>query len=56
VHTGGWHGVGDGHGHLQGRRATVLSTGRRAATRSVQVDLWLPTPSGRIEPGAEPGG
>jgi len=49
VQAGGWHGVGSGHGHLQGRRAQVVATGRRAATRPVRVELWLPAPSGRIE-------
>ncbi len=55
VDAGSWRGVGDGHGHLQGRRAVVVATGRRSAARPVQIDLWLPTPSGRIEPGAGPG-
>jgi len=49
VQAGGWQGVGSGHGHLQARRALVVATGRRAATRPVGVELWLPAPSGRIE-------
>jgi hypothetical protein len=46
VEAGEWQGVGAGHGHLQARRLEVLSSGRRAAARSVRVGLWLPAPLG----------
>jgi hypothetical protein len=48
VETAAWEGVEEGYGHLCGRRATVLATGRRAATRPVRAGLWLPTPSGGV--------
>jgi len=51
VPAGRWHGVGDGHGHLRGRRVEVVATGRRAAVRPVRAELWLPGPHGRVEPG-----
>lgn len=40
-----WHGVGEGHGRLQGRQVTVEVSGRRHATSPRQHDLWLPAPS-----------
>lgn len=46
--AGGWHGVGEGFGHLQGRRVTVAVDGRRGAGRPRQADLWLPGPDGRV--------
>ncbi|MGA2037058.1 MAG: hypothetical protein ABSH04_05680 [Acidimicrobiales bacterium] len=48
VRGGVWHGVGQGHGHLQGRRVKVVTTGRRVAVRPVSTDLWLPAPSGAV--------
>lgn len=45
-----WDGVGEGFGILRGRRATVISTGRGAATRVRQADLWLPGPDGQVAP------
>ena len=48
VGTGRWTGVGDGHGHLQGRCAEVVATGRRAAARRVGARLWLPGPGGLV--------
>lgn len=43
-----WEGIGAGHGHLQARRVTVESGGRRAAARSRQLDLWLPSADGKV--------
>ena len=48
VTTGVWHGVGEGHGHLSGRRVEVVATGRRIATKPVRAALWLPAPSGAV--------
>jgi hypothetical protein len=42
-----WEGLGQGHGHLRARRATVEATGRRAFDRPRRADLWLPGPGGR---------
>lgn len=51
-----WAGIGDGHGHLRGRRARVVATGRgdigRAAGNGVW--LWLPAADGRVRSAAEP--
>jgi hypothetical protein len=44
-----WEGVGRGHGHLQGRRAEVRVSGRRAAGRGAECSLWLPAGSGAVE-------
>lgn len=41
-----WSGIGQGHGHLQSRQATVLAGGRRGASRERQYRLWLPDSSG----------
>jgi hypothetical protein len=54
-----WEGVGRGHGYLQGRRAEVRVSGRRAAGRAVECSLWLPAGSGAVaaaetEPGDGP--
>ncbi|MGH9116790.1 MAG: hypothetical protein ACRD0A_02600, partial [Acidimicrobiales bacterium] len=35
-----WEGLGDGHGHLQARRVTIETGGRRGADRARRVDLW----------------
>jgi hypothetical protein len=43
-----WQGVGRGHGHLQGRRAEVRVSGRRAAGRATECSLWLPAGSGVV--------
>lgn len=51
-----WSGLGAGHGHLVGRRATVRCGGRRVP-RPVSGEFWLPGPDGRValvEPIAEP--
>ncbi len=42
-----WSGLGQGHGHLIARRATVSAGGRRMP-RPVESDLWLPGPDGRV--------
>jgi hypothetical protein len=44
-----WEGVGQGHGHLNGRRAEVRVSGRRAAGRVTECALWLPGGSGVVE-------
>ncbi len=41
-----WHGLGDGHGVAQGRRAMVQSGGRRMP-RPRRAHLWLPAAHGR---------
>ena len=43
-----WEGVGEGHGYLHQRRATVEATGRRAFARPRRSDLLLPGPDGRV--------
>jgi hypothetical protein len=43
-----WIGLQQGTGHLQGRRVTVHTTGRRAAARPRRVALWLPDGDGRV--------
>jgi hypothetical protein len=44
-----WTGLGQGYGHLTGRRVVVRSGGRRVP-RPVTRELWLPGPNGRVEP------
>jgi hypothetical protein len=43
-----WKGIGDGYGHLQARRITVETTGRRGAARPRRTELWLPAAGGGI--------
>jgi hypothetical protein len=50
VEEGQWAGLGEGHGHLRTRRATVMAVGRRAAARPVRCRLWLPGPEGKVVP------
>jgi hypothetical protein len=50
-----WQGLGQGHGHLQGRRAEVRVSGRRSAGRPQECSLWLPAPSGAVAAIAEEG-
>jgi hypothetical protein len=45
-----WAGMGEGHGNLRRRRATVTAVGRRAAARPVRRRLWLPGPGGAVVP------
>ncbi|PZS21430.1 MAG: hypothetical protein DLM54_04390 [Acidimicrobiales bacterium] len=54
---GQWHGLGVGHGHVQGRWLEVEAAGRRGADRMVRAALWLP--AGKLpapEPPLGPGG
>ena len=48
VETGHWSGLGEGTGHLRGRRALVTSSGRGAAGHGRRAWLWLPAPDGSI--------
>jgi hypothetical protein len=48
VETSHWSGLGTGTGHLRGRRALVVSSGRGAAGPGRRVWLWLPGPDGSI--------
>lgn len=50
VTSGSWEGVDRGHGHLRGRRVEVQSAGRRVASRPQAAALWLPGPTGSVEP------
>ncbi len=43
-----WSGIGDGHGHLTERRATVTASGRAGAGRPVSADLLLPAADGAV--------
>jgi hypothetical protein len=45
-----WRGLDEGHGHLQARRVTIETGGRRGADRSRRVDLWLPASDGGVAP------
>ena len=46
VVDGSWEGHGSGHGRLLLRRAEVLASGRRAASRERRVAMMLPSPDG----------
>ena len=48
IEQGTWSGVGEGHGYLSARRATVVAVGRRAAAKPVRCRLWLPGPAGTV--------
>lgn len=48
VETSHWSGLGEGTGHLRGRRALVTSSGRGAAGPGRRAWLWLPGPDGSI--------
>ena len=43
-----WSGLGDGTGHLRGRRVLVVSSGRGAAGHGRRARLWLPGPDGSV--------
>lgn len=43
-----WSGLGAGTGHLRGRQALVVSSGRGAAGPARRVRLWLPGPDGSV--------
>ncbi|OIH97279.1 hypothetical protein BIU90_15280 [Curtobacterium sp. MCBA15_001] len=56
-----WSGIGQGHGHLTERRATVTATGRAGAMRPVSTEMLLPAADGAVRaavtaPVALPGG
>jgi hypothetical protein len=48
VEANQWSGLGTGTGHLRGRRALVVSSGRGAAGHGRRVWLWLPGPDGSV--------
>lgn len=50
-----WDGLGQGHGHLRGRRVVGTATGRGRAAQPRRQDLWLPAPGGGMAVG-EPTG
>ncbi|MEG8037172.1 hypothetical protein QP157_18175 [Sphingomonas sp. LR61] len=43
-----WSGIGQGHGHLTERRATVTATGRAGAVRPTSTELFLPAADGTV--------
>jgi hypothetical protein len=45
-----WEGVGQGHGHLRGRRVRVAAAGRGGAVRPRYAEMWLPGPDGTVAP------
>jgi hypothetical protein len=49
VAAASWLGLGEGWGHLRGRRVTVEASGRGGAARTRQAELWLPAPAGGVE-------
>lgn len=57
VRSGRWEGLGQGHGHLQGRVVRAESGGRGKASRMRSCELWLPSADGsttvRVEPERE---
>lgn len=48
VEEAAWVGLGDGHGHLAGRRARVRATARRLGGREQRHQLWLPGGGGEL--------
>ena len=44
-----WEGLGEGHGHLHRRCVSLQLDGRRHG-RSTRHDVWLPGPTGALEP------
>jgi hypothetical protein len=47
---GSWSGIGEGYGRLRQRQVTITAEGRGSAARTRSTAIWLPTPSGGIEP------
>lgn len=45
-----WEGLGEGGGHLRGRRLEVRSEGRGAAARGARAQVWLPSAEGAVVP------
>jgi hypothetical protein len=57
VVTAAWTGLGEGWGHLAGRRMTVETGGRGEAARPRRAELWLPDADGAVgavEPVTDP--
>ena len=57
VRSSTWQGLGEGWGHLQGRRVAVEVGGRGEAARGRRAELWLPGAEGvvaAVEPVAAP--
>lgn len=50
VATARWTGLGDGHGHLRGRRAEIVAEGRGVHGAGARTWVWLPGPDGRVTP------
>jgi len=48
VVTAAWTGLGEGWGHLAGRRMTVETGGRGEAARPRRAELWLPDADGAV--------
>lgn len=48
VQANAWSGLGAGEGHLTARQATIAVTGRGAAVRPQQHQLWLPALDGTV--------
>jgi hypothetical protein len=48
VSTLAWEGIGQGRGRLLSRRVRVRRSGRGAASRPVDVELWLPGHDGEV--------
>lgn len=46
--SGGWAGLGHGHGRLLARQVEVVARGRRAAARERRARLWLPASGGGV--------
>ncbi len=44
-----WQGLGEGWGHLRGRRVAVEAEGRGEAAHGRRAELWLPGPDGTVE-------
>jgi hypothetical protein len=49
-----WLGVGDGHGHLTARQATISVQGRGTAVRPRRARLWLPDAEGVVRVADQP--
>lgn len=49
-----WEGLEAGHGHLRARKVRVLRRGRGEAAQPRHADLWLPDPTGAVEPADPP--
>jgi hypothetical protein len=52
--SGSWDGIGSGYGRLRQRQITVTAHGRGTAAGHRSAALWLPTPTGGVEPYPNP--